>query len=202
MVADQIRTRGIRDQRVLDAMQRVPRHRFVPAEYARDAYGDFPVSIGFGQTISQPYIVAFMTEALELQPSHRVLEIGTGSGYQTAVLAELAGDIYSVEVVAPLADRARQTLQSLGYKNVHILTGDGYRGWPEHAPYDRVVTAAAPVDIPPALLEQLAEGGIIALPIGVVNQELQVLRRRGDRLETLTTLPVRFVPMVKKTPGA
>ncbi len=197
MVAEQIRARGVHDPRVLDAMARVPRHTFLPPEYIHDAYKDHPVSIGFGQTISQPYIVAFMTEALQLEPSHRVLEIGTGCGYQTAVLAELVAEVYSVEVIPALAERARQSLSDLGYQNVDVKIDDGYRGWPEHAPYDRIVGAAAPEDIPRALFEQLADGGILALPIGVADQELHVVRRRGERLDTLATLPVRFVPMVK-----
>jgi protein-L-isoaspartate(D-aspartate) O-methyltransferase len=201
MVTDQIRARGVRDPRVLDAMMRVPRHLFVPPDYRADAYEDHPVAIGFGQTISQPYIVGFMTDALQLQPSHRVLEIGTGSGYQTAVLAEIAAEVYSIEVIDALAESARRTLEALNYHNVHVRTGDGYAGWPEHAPYDRIVGAAAPEQVPPALLDQLADQGILALPVGVSNQELQVLRRSGDRFETLATLPVRFVPMVK-TPAS
>lgn len=197
MVAEQMRTRGIRDQRVLDAMERVPRHLFIPPEYRADAYQDHPVPIGYGQTISQPYIVAFMTEALRLERHHRVLEIGTGCGYQTAVLAELAAEVYSIELIEPLAARARATLDELGYRTVHTRTGDGYAGWPERAPFDRVIVAAAAEDVPPALVAQLAEDGILVLPVGVFHQELQVLRRRGDRLETLDTLPVRFVPMVR-----
>jgi protein-L-isoaspartate(D-aspartate) O-methyltransferase len=201
MVTDQIRARGVRDPRVLDAMMRVPRHLFVPPDYRADAYEDHPVAIGFGQTISQPYIVGFMTDALQLQPSHRVLEIGTGSGYQTAVLAEIAAEVYSIEVIDALAESARRTLEALNYHNVRVRTGDGYAGWPEQAPYDRIVGAAAPEQVPPALLDQLADEGILALPVGVSNQELQVLRRSGDRFETLATLPVRFVPMVK-TPAS
>jgi protein-L-isoaspartate(D-aspartate) O-methyltransferase len=197
MVAEQLRARGIADERVLAAMARVPRHLFVPHEHREDAYKDHPVPIGYGQTISQPYIVAFMSEALRLEPHHRVLEIGTGCGYQTAVLAELAAEIYSIEVVEPLAARARATLDELGYRNVYTRVGDGYAGWPQHAPFDRVIGAAAAEDVPPALVAQLAEGGILVLPVGVFNQELQVLRRDGDRLETLDTLPVRFVPMVR-----
>lgn len=197
MVAEQMRARGIADERVLAAIERVPRHLFVPPEHREDAYKDHPVPIGYAQTISQPYIVAFMTEALRLEPQHRVLEIGTGCGYQTAVLAELAAQIYSIEVIEPLAARARATLDELGYGNVHTRVGDGYAGWPEHAPFDRVIGAAAAEDVPPALVAQLAEGGILVLPVGVYHQELQVLRRHGDRLETLDTLPVRFVPMVR-----
>ncbi|HET7694426.1 MAG TPA: protein-L-isoaspartate(D-aspartate) O-methyltransferase [Vicinamibacterales bacterium] len=197
MVAEQIRARGVRDERVLDAMMRVPREQFVPPALQPAAYEDHPLEIGHGQTISQPYIVAYMTEALRLEPSHRVLEIGAGCGYQTAVLAELVREVFSVELLPDLADRARSTLAALGYTNVQLRTGDGYEGWPEHAPYDRILAAAAPVSVPPALLEQLVDGGIIALPIGTAYQELRVLQTRGASLETLATLPVRFVPMIK-----
>jgi protein-L-isoaspartate(D-aspartate) O-methyltransferase len=198
MVAEQIRARGVRDPRVLAAMDRVPRHLFVPAAERHEAYDDHPVPIGFGQTISQPYIVGFMTEALRVEPSHRLLEIGAGSGYQTAVLAELGATIYAVEVIAALAERARHLLQELNYTNAHLRAGDGYAGWPEHAPYDRIIAAAAPDEIPPALIEQLNDGGILAIPLGVFNQELRVIRRAGDTLETIGTMPVRFVPMIRK----
>jgi protein-L-isoaspartate(D-aspartate) O-methyltransferase len=198
MVAEQIRARGVRDERVLGAMARVARERFVPEALRAEAYEDRPVSIGHGQTISQPYIVAYMTEALQLEPSHRVLEIGTGCGYQTAVLAELAREVFSIEVLPELADRARQTLAGLGYANVHLRTGDGYAGWPEHAPYDRILAAAAPAAVPPALADQLVDGGILAIPVGTAYQELQVLQKRGGRLDMLATLPVRFVPMIKR----
>ncbi len=197
MVAEQIRARGVRDPRVLDAMLRVPRERFVPPDRQHEAYEDHPIPIGFGQTISQPYIVGFMTEALQLGPEDRVLDVGTGSGYQTAVLAELAREVYSIERIGPLAERARTTLADLGYNNVHVRTGDGYDGWPEHAPYDRILSGAAPEDIPGALLDQLADGGIIAIPLGSWDQELRVIRKDGDRLETISTLPVRFVPLVR-----
>jgi len=199
MVSDQIRARGVDDRRVLDAMLHVPRHLFVDADHQSEAYEDHPVGIGFGQTISQPYIVGFMLAALQLEPAHRVLEIGTGSGYQTALLAELTTAVYSLEVVEELANNARRLLDSLGYRNVVVRVADGHAGWPEHAPYDRIVSAAAPEGIPPALVEQLADGGIIALPVGISNhQDLVVSRRTGDRLETLATMPVRFVPMVKR----
>jgi protein-L-isoaspartate(D-aspartate) O-methyltransferase len=199
MIAEQIRSRGVRDPRVLDAISRVPRHLFVPGAERHQAYDDHPVPIGFGQTISQPYIVAFMSEALDVEPSHRVLEIGAGSGYQTAVLAELGATVYAVEVIEDLAARARDLLSELGYTNVHLRAGDGYAGWPEHAPFDRILAAAAPDDIPPAFIDQLVDGGILAIPLGVLNQELQVIRRIGNRLETMRTLPVRFVPMIKRT---
>jgi len=198
MVADQIRARGVSDPRVLGAMTRVPRERFVPEDLRHEAFDDRPLPIGHGQTISQPYIVAFMTEALKLEPSHRVLEIGTGCGYQTAVLAELAGEIYSIELVETLAERARATLEGLGYTNVHVRAGDGHAGWPEQAPFDRIIGAAAPADVPPALVEQLAEGGILVMPVGVSFQELRVLRKHDTGIELLATLPVRFVPMLRK----
>ena len=198
MVDDQLRARDIRNPRVLDAMLRVPRHLFVPdAERAR-AYGDFPLPIGHGQTISQPYVVAYMTEVLRLTGGERVLEVGTGSGYQAAVLGELAKEVYTIEIVEPLADRAREILSRLGYRNVQVRTGNGYLGWPEHAPYDRIMVTAAPDDVPPALVEQLAIGGLMAIPVGAIAQELRILRRTPTGLETLSSLPVRFVPMTGK----
>jgi protein-L-isoaspartate(D-aspartate) O-methyltransferase len=197
MVADQIRARGVRDPRVLDALTKVPRHLFLPEGQRDEAYQDRPIPIGHGQTISQPYIVAYMTEALQVSSAHRVLEIGTGCGYQTAILAELAAEVYSIELVPELADRARRTLAAQGYTNVQILTGDGYAGWPEHAPFDRILGAAAAADVPPVLVEQLADGGILVIPVGTWSQELRVLQKRGSHLETLATLPVRFVPMIK-----
>ena len=198
MVRDQLRGRDVVNARVLDAMSRVPRHLFVPEAVRADAYGDYPLPIGHGQTISQPYIVGFMTQALEIEPQHRVLEIGTGSGYQAAILAELAKEVYTIEIVAPLADRARATLEALGYRNVHVKTGNGYLGWSEHAPYDRVMVTAAPDDVPRPLVDQLSVGGLMAIPVGTFDQELRILRRTGTGLETLRTLPVRFVPMVGK----
>jgi protein-L-isoaspartate(D-aspartate) O-methyltransferase len=200
MVRDQMRARDITDPRVLDVMSRVPRHRFVSEDQQSRAYDDHPLPIGHGQTISQPYIVAFMSQALKVQPENKVLEIGTGSGYQAAVLAELARDVYSIEIVEPLGERARATLTALGYRNVHVRIGDGYRGWPEEAPFDRIIVTAAPVEIPPALVEQLAIGGLMAIPVGDVMQELRILRKTESGLETLETMPVRFVPMVKSPP--
>jgi protein-L-isoaspartate(D-aspartate) O-methyltransferase len=184
MVDEQLRARDIRSPRVLEAMLDVPRHLFVPIELE--------------QTISQPYIVAFMTQALEVERGHRVLEIGTGSGYQAAVLGELAGQVYTIEILAPLADRARQTLAELGYRNVNVRTGNGYLGWPEHAPYDRIMVTAAPDDVPPALVQQLKVGGLMAIPVGRGDQELRILRRTANGTQTLRTLPVRFVPMTGK----
>ncbi len=198
MVEEQLRARDIRSTQVLDAMLRVPRHLFVPEPQRAEAYSDSPLPIGYEQTISQPYIVAFMTQALELAPGHRVLEVGTGSGYQAAVLGALAKDVYTIEIVPPLAERARETLAALGYRNVHVRTGNGYLGWPEHAPYDRVMVTAAPDEVPAALLQQLKVGGLMAIPVGAVTQELRILRRTVTGTETLSTLRVRFVPMTNK----
>ncbi len=199
MIDTQLRARGIRDPRVLDAMATVHRHRFVPAEVERQAYEDHPLPIGHGQTISQPYIVAFMTEALELAPSDTVLEIGTGSGYQAAVLAQLAGQVYSIELLPELADRARRTLGEEGYTNVQVKAGDGYLGWPEHAPFSKIIVTAAPEAVPAALVEQLAVGGTMIVPVGpqMGHQELRLLRKTPDGVVTETSLAVRFVPMVK-----
>lgn len=198
MVEEQLKGRDIRDSRVLDAMSSVPRHRFIPEPQRAQAYEDHPVPIGYSQTISQPYIVAFMTQALQVEPGHRVLEIGTGSGYQAAVLAKLVKMIYTIEIVEPLATRARATLAELGIRNVEVRTGNGYLGWPEHAPFDRIIVTAAPDAVPPALVEQLKIGGIMAIPVGTFSQQLRILRRTETGLETLHTLPVRFVPMTGK----
>ena len=200
MVRDQLRARDITDPRVLDVMSRVPRHLFVSEDQQGKAYDDHPLPIGHGQTISQPYIVAFMSQALRVQPDHRVLEIGTGSGYQAAVLAELAKEVYSIEIVEPLGERARSTLATLGYRNIHVRIGDGYRGWPEEAPFDRIIVTAAPIEVPAALVDQLEVGGLMAIPVGDVMQELRILRKTAAGLETLETMPVRFVPMVKSPP--
>ena len=200
MVETQLRARDITDARVLAAMRKVPRHLFVPEPLRAAAYDDSPVPIGLDQTISQPYIVAFMTQALDVQPGHRVLEIGTGSGYQAAVLAELTDRVYSIEVLPPLAERARATLADLGYRHVSVRAGNGYFGWPEHAPFDRIIVTAAPPEVPPALVEQLKIGGLMAVPVGTREQTLLVLRRTARGMETLQTLPVRFVPMVNR-PG-
>lgn len=197
MVAEQIVARGISNPRVIEAMKSVPRHRFVPADAADAAYEDSPLPIGHGQTISQPYIVAYMSEELRVEPHHRVLEIGTGSGYQAAVLAALAREVYSVEIVPELAERARTTLEGLGIRNVHVLTGDGYKGWPEHAPFDRVMATAAPPEMPPALVEQLAPGGRLVAPVGEGDQWIRVVTKLPDRVVEERTIPVRFVPMVK-----
>jgi protein-L-isoaspartate(D-aspartate) O-methyltransferase len=197
MVEQQLRRRDIKDPRVLEVMGRIPRHLLVPEHLRREAYEDYPLAIGHGQTISQPYIVAFMTQALDVKPDDKVLEIGTGSGYQAAVLAELAREVYTIEIVEPLGNSARDALASLGYRNVHVRIGDGYKGWPEEAPFDRVIVTAAPEEVPPALVEQLAIGGLMAVPVGTVFQELKILRKTARGLETLARMPVRFVPMVK-----
>ena len=198
MINQQLKGRDIRDPRVLDAMLKVPRHLFVPESLRPRAYTDSPVPIGYDQTISQPYIVAFMTEALDVQSNHRVLEIGTGSGYQAAVLGLLANRVYTIEIIAPLAERARGTLADLGFRNIEVRTGNGYLGWPEHAPYDRIMVTAAPEEVPPALVQQLKVGGLMAIPVGTVTQQLRILRRTTTAMETLRTLPVRFVPMTQK----
>jgi protein-L-isoaspartate(D-aspartate) O-methyltransferase len=198
MVERQIQERGIASQRVLEAMRRVPRHRFVPEAVRSQSYEDHPLPIGFDQTISQPYIVGFMTDALQVEPDHRVLEIGTGSGYQAAILAELAREVYTLEIIPALAERGRSVLEDLGYRNVHVRAGNGYLGWPEAAPFDRIIVTAAPDEVPPALVAQLKIGGLMAIPVGGVEQELRILRRTGTSMETLATLPVRFVPMTGK----
>lgn len=202
MVDEQLRARGIRDARVLDVMRTVPRHLFVPEPQRALAYSDSPLPIGSDQTISQPYIVAFMTEELKVEPGHRVLEVGTGSGYQAAVLGLLAKEVYTIEIVSPLAKRARETLDSLGFRNIQVRTGNGYLGWPEHAPYDRIIVTAAPEEVPPVLIQQLKIGGLMAIPVGTAIQELRILRRTATGTRTLRTLPVRFVPMTGKPPGS
>ena len=196
MVDEQIVHRGITDPRVVTAMRKVPRHEFVPLLYQWQAYDDHPLPIGYDQTISQPYIVAFMTAAVELKGGERVLEIGTGSGYQAAVLAELAREVYSVEIVEGLASQARQRLKELGYDNVVVKHGDGYKGFKEHAPYDAIVVTAAPDAIPPELVNQLKTGGRMVIPIGSFYQELYLVTKTAEGMVTKRLLPVRFVPMV------
>jgi protein-L-isoaspartate(D-aspartate) O-methyltransferase len=188
--------RGLTNARVLAVMGRVPRHEFVPANVRSLAYADHPLPIGHGQTISQPFIVAFMTEKLDPKPTDKVLEIGTGSGYQAAVLAELAGKVYTIEIVEPLARRAETDLKRLGYTNVLVRAGDGYRGWPEAAPFDAVIVTCAPEHVPKPLVDQLKEGGRMIIPVGPAgDQELFVLQKQGGRVERRAVLPVRFVPM-------
>lgn len=196
MVESQIAARGVRDQRVLQAMRTVPRHLFVPENLQGAAYDDSPLPIGHGQTISQPYIVAVMTECLRLKGGERVLEVGTGSGYQAAVLATLVDSVFSVEIVGPLANEARERLRRLGYKNVVVRQGDGYRGWPEKAPFDAIIVTAAPDHVPQPLIDQLKVGGRMVIPVGSIYQELIVLTKQGERkVHEESVLPVRFVPM-------
>lgn len=196
MVEFQIKRRGIRDPKVLEAMLKVPRHLFVPEQMKELAYGDEPLPIGEGQTISQPYIVAYMTEALKLTGQEKVLEIGTGSGYQTAILAELAREVYTVELIPELSRRAQKVLSELGYQNIHFLVGDGTRGWPEHAPYEAILVSAAPATVPRSLIEQLQENGRLIIPVGTDYQELVLVRKKKEGWEEERLIPVRFVPLV------
>lgn len=190
--------RDIKDQRVLDAMRRVPRHEFVPEEYRDQAYDDHPLPIGYGQTISQPYIVAFMTEQLRPKPTDRVLEIGTGSGYQAAVLSLLVAEVYTIEIIEPLARRAAQDLARLGYNNVKVRHGDGYLGWPEAAPFDSIIVTCAPDEVPQTLIDQLKEGGRMIIPVGDLgDQDLWLLVKEGNVVRRQAVLPVRFVPMIR-----
>jgi protein-L-isoaspartate(D-aspartate) O-methyltransferase len=195
MVEQQIVARGVTDPRVLAAMRAVPRHEFVPTAAQKLAYMDRPLPIGHDQTISQPYIVALMTELARITPESNVLEVGTGSGYQAAVLAEIADRVYSIEIVGPLAAGAARILDRLGYENVEVRHGDGYAGWPEHAPFDAIVVTAAPPEVPEALRRQLAVGGRLVIPVGERDQELLVVERAGDGFSERSVLPVRFVPM-------
>jgi protein-L-isoaspartate(D-aspartate) O-methyltransferase len=198
MVAEQLAVpcRGITNRRVLQAMTTVPRHEFVPAAQRHWAYEDGPLPIGFGQTISQPYIVALMTQVLDPQPGDRVLEVGTGSGYQAAVLAQLVKEVYSIEIVEALAMRATHDLRRLGYTNVFVRAGDGYKGWPDKAPFDSIIVTCAPQHIPQPLVEQLKDGGRMVIPVGpAMNQELYLLEKRGGEIHQRDVLAVRFVPM-------
>ena len=198
MVSTQIQARGVNDPAVIAAMEKVPRHRFVLDGDLDYAYADTPISIGLGQTISQPYIVAFMTEALKVRPTDKVLEIGTGSGYQAAILGELAREVYTIEIVPQLAERATSVLKAIGYTNVHVRAGDGYAGWPEHAPFDAVMVTAAPDHVPQPLVDQLKQGGRFVIPVGRENQDLLVMTKTADGLREEGRLPVRFVPLTRK----
>lgn len=198
MVTEQIERRGVKDKAVLDAMRRVERHRFVPLNLQRFAYDDTALPIGEGQTISQPYIVALMTELLQLKGTEKVLEIGTGSGYQAAVLAELTKEIYTIEILPKLADSAQRLLAELGYRNVHVKCGDGYLGWPEFAPFDAIIVTCATREIPQPLIEQLAEGGRMVIPQGEEYQQLKLLVKSKGRIVQKDIISVRFVPMISK----
>ncbi len=195
MVETQIAARGVTDERVLAAMRKVPRHEFVPAGRREMAYRDHPLPIGHEQTISQPYIVAVMTELAAVGPKSKVLEIGTGSGYQAAILGEVAGEVYTIEIIEPLAARAKALLARLGYDNVHVRHGDGYQGWPDQAPFDAIVVTAAPPKIPEPLKQQLAVGGRLVVPVGQPRQDLRVITRTADGYEERSEFPVLFVPM-------
>jgi protein-L-isoaspartate(D-aspartate) O-methyltransferase len=198
MVREQLYARNIRDDRVLDAMRKVARHKFVPEDLILSAYEDNPLPILSGQTISQPYIVGFMTQALDLRGGERVLEIGTGSGYQAAILAELAFEVYTIEILPELAAKAEKTLNELGYQNIRKRCGDGYLGWPEAAPFDRIIVTAAPDHIPQPLIDQLKPGGKMIIPVGRLDQELVLLEKNDRGVSRRSTIPVRFVPMTGK----
>lgn len=198
MVESQIISRGVKDPLVIKAMRTVPRHRFIPKDEAAYAYLDEPRPIGEGQTISQPYIVAFMTEQLKLKPNYKVLEIGTGSGYQAAILAQIVDSVYTIEIIPELAQRAKHIVKELHYDNVVVIEGDGYNGWPSKAPFDAIIVTAAPSKIPPPLLEQLKDGGRMVLPVGEYVQELVVVNKNKNGISMENVLPVRFVPMTGK----
>ncbi len=198
MIDAQIKRRGVKDERVLEAMFKVERHKFVPQTAQTLAYDDYPLPIGEGQTISQPYIVALMTELLQLKGNEKVLEIGTGSGYQAAILAELAKEVYTIEILESLAINAEKILRELNYGNVTVKCGDGYLGWKEHAPFDGIIVTCAPPYIPQPLIEQLAEGGRMVIPVGVYYQELKLLKKINGKIKTTDIIPVRFVPMTRE----
>lgn len=198
MVKFQLANRDIVDKRVLDAMLKVERHKFVPKEYEKLAYIDEPLPIGFGQTISQPYIVALMTQLLELKGDEKVLEIGTGSGYQAAILGELCKEVYTIEIIPELGKRAEKLLKELGYQNIFVKIGDGYLGWEEHAPYDGIIVTCAPDHIPQPLIDQLKDNGKMVIPVGAVFQELVVVEKKDGKIYKRNVIPVRFVPMLRK----
>ncbi|MCJ7458149.1 MAG: protein-L-isoaspartate(D-aspartate) O-methyltransferase [candidate division Zixibacteria bacterium] len=195
MVKTQIESRGVKDPLVLKAMRKVPRHLFVPKSYQEEAYADEPLPIGEGQTISQPYIVALMTELLGLKGEEKVLEIGTGSGYQAAILAEIAKEVYSIEIICLLAEKAESTLKELEYKNITVKCGDGYQGWKEHSPFDGIIVTAAPDHIPQPLVDQLKIGGRLVIPVGELFQELILVTKTEKGIKKENVIPVRFVPM-------
>lgn len=197
MVKSQIIARGVKDERILEAMKKVPRHKFVSESMISYAYNDEPLPIGEGQTISQPYIVAYMTERLQLRDNERVLEVGTGSGYQAAILAEIAKEVYTVEIIESLSLKAQKVLRELGYKNIYFKVGDGSLGWPEHAPYDAIMVTAAPENIPKTLQEQLNLSGRMIIPVGVAFQELILIVREKKKYKKKSLIPVRFVPLIR-----
>ena len=197
MVKLQIKARGIQDEKVLEAINKVKRHLFVPVALRSFAYQDHPLPIGEGQTISQPYIVALMTELLSLKENEKVLEVGTGSGYQAAILAEISKEVYTIEILPGLIKKAEQLLAKLGYSNIKFKCGDGYLGWPEYAPFNAIIVTCAPSSIPPVLLEQLAEGGRLVIPVGDKLQKLKVVVKKDGRIKEKNIIPVRFVPMIK-----
>ncbi|MBU0547969.1 MAG: protein-L-isoaspartate(D-aspartate) O-methyltransferase [Candidatus Omnitrophica bacterium] len=197
MINSQIKARGVSDERVLKAMFKVERHLFVPLAHRDLSYEDGPLPIGKGQTISQPYIVALMTELLELKEGEKVLEIGTGSGYQAAILAELAKEVYTIELLKPLAERSQKLLKELGYENIKVKHGDGFLGWSEYAPFDAIIVTCAPEEIPPVLFEQLAEGGRLVIPVGSDYQELRQIKKKEGKIISKDIISVRFVPMLR-----
>jgi protein-L-isoaspartate(D-aspartate) O-methyltransferase len=195
MVENQLISRGIQDSKLIQAMLKIPRHMFVPEDLRESAYGDNPVPIGMDQTISQPYIVALMTELLRLKGREKVLEVGTGSGYQTAILAEMGCEVYTIEILEPLLEKAKKTLESLGYHNIRYKTGDGYKGWEEFSPFDAIIVTAAPDHIPQPLIDQLKINGRMVIPVGDLYQELLLIKKKEKGVDMKTITPVRFVPM-------
>lgn len=199
MVKTQIERRGVKDEKVLNAMRKVERHKFVPEQHIEHSYEDRPLPIGEGQTISQPYIVALMTEVLDLDSTKKVLEVGTGSGYQAAVLAEICDSVYSIEIVEVLGKRSKKLLSELGYENVKVKVGDGYKGWEEYSPFDGVIVTCAPSHVPQPLIDQMAENGKMVIPVDVAfGQDLILLKKEGGKLKKESIIPVRFVPMTKE----
>lgn len=201
MVETQIKARDIYDQRVIEAMLKVPRHLFVSEAHKNEAYNDYPLPIGYGQTISQPYIVALMTQLLNLKGDEKVLEIGTGSGYQTAILAELSKEVYTIEIVRELSIRAQDVLNELGYKNIKFKIGDGYSGWKENAPFNGIIVTCGPEEIPQPLIDQLAERGRLVIPVGVLYQTLTIVEKVEGKIKQWESIDCRFVPMIRKDPG-
>jgi protein-L-isoaspartate(D-aspartate) O-methyltransferase len=197
MVEEQIIRRGVENEKVIEALLKVPRHEFVPFQYKNLAYSDSPLPIGYDQTISQPYIVALMTELLKLEGNEKILEIGTGSGYQAAILAELVKEVYTVEILEPLAETAKKKLKQLGYQNIKVKAGDGFLGWKEFAPFDAIIITCAPDEIPPKLFKQLKEGGRMVIPVGKRSQELKLVTKHKGEAKVVNIIPVRFVPMVR-----